>query len=84
MCKKQYVLGDMSWEEPQQAACLICFLIAVLCLYICPSRQPAFRSLVELVLENTLQNILIEASHGEVVLTARPRIIALPSSPSQR
>ncbi|XP_062482789.1 cilia- and flagella-associated protein 65 isoform X1 [Pezoporus occidentalis] len=48
------------------------------------SRQPAFRSLVELVLENTLQNILIEASCGEVVLTAQPRVIALPSSPSQR
>ncbi|KAM9009589.1 cilia- and flagella-associated protein 65 isoform 7-T7 [Ara ararauna] len=48
------------------------------------SRQPAFRSLVELVLENTLQNILIEASRGEVMLTAQPRVIALPSSPSQR
>ncbi|KAM9235259.1 cilia- and flagella-associated protein 65 [Leptosomus discolor] len=48
------------------------------------SRQPAFGNLVELVLENTLQNILIEASRGEVVLTARPRVIALPPSPSQR
>nr|XP_009674405.1 PREDICTED: coiled-coil domain-containing protein 108 isoform X1 [Struthio camelus australis] len=47
-------------------------------------RQPAFGTLVELVLENTLQNILIEASHGEVVLTARPRVIALPPSPFQR
>ncbi|NWR55549.1 CFA65 protein, partial [Bucorvus abyssinicus] len=46
-------------------------------------RQPAFGNLVELVLENTLQNILIEASRGEVVLTARPRVIALPSSPSR-
>ncbi|NXW40579.1 CFA65 protein, partial [Nyctiprogne leucopyga] len=45
------------------------------------SRQPAFGNLVELVLENMLQNILIEASHGEVVLTARPRVIALPPSP---
>ncbi|NWX42945.1 CFA65 protein, partial [Steatornis caripensis] len=45
------------------------------------SRQPAFGNLVELVLENTLQNILIEASRGEVVLTARPRVIALPPSP---
>ncbi|NXC37869.1 CFA65 protein, partial [Penelope pileata] len=43
-------------------------------------RQPAFRSLVNLVLENTLQNILVEASRGEVVLTARPRVIALPPS----
>ncbi|NXD78761.1 CFA65 protein, partial [Halcyon senegalensis] len=47
------------------------------------SRQPAFGDLVELVLENTLQNILIEASRGEVVLTARPRVIALPPSPSR-
>ncbi|XP_031446362.1 cilia- and flagella-associated protein 65 isoform X1 [Phasianus colchicus] len=46
--------------------------------------QPAFRSLVEMVLENTLQNILVEASCGEVVLTARPRVIALPPSPSRR
>ncbi|NWS77356.1 CFA65 protein, partial [Crotophaga sulcirostris] len=45
------------------------------------SRQPAFGNLVELVLENTLQNILIEASRGEVVLTARPRVIALPPNP---
>lgn len=75
---------DVSWEESQQAACLICFLIAVLCLYFCRSRQPAFGSLVELVLENTLRNILIEASRGEVVLTARPRVIALPPSPSRR
>uniref|UniRef100_A0A8C0VSC4 Cilia and flagella associated protein 65 n=1 Tax=Cyanistes caeruleus TaxID=156563 RepID=A0A8C0VSC4_CYACU len=42
------------------------------------NRQPAVGNLVELVLENTLQNILIEASRGEVVLTARPRVIALP------
>ncbi|NWI42888.1 CFA65 protein, partial [Picathartes gymnocephalus] len=45
------------------------------------SRQPAVGNLVELVLENTLQNILIEASRGEVVLTARPRVIALPPNP---
>ncbi|NXC35212.1 CFA65 protein, partial [Campylorhamphus procurvoides] len=47
------------------------------------SRQPAIGNLVELVLENTLQNILIEASRGEVVLTARPRVVALPPSPSR-
>ncbi|XP_065606522.1 cilia- and flagella-associated protein 65 [Cyrtonyx montezumae] len=47
-------------------------------------RHPAFRSLVEMVLENTLQNILVEASRGEVVLTARPRVIALPPAPSKR
>lgn len=75
---------DVSQEESQQAVCLICVLIVVLCLYFCPSRQPAFGNLVELVLENILQNILIEASHGEVVLTARPRVIALPPSPSRR
>jgi len=74
----------VSWEESQPAACLICFLIAVLCLYFCPSRQPALGNLVELVLENTLRNILIEASRGEVVLTARPRVIALPPRPSPR
>lgn len=39
---------------------------------------------MELVLENTLQNILMEASRGEVVLTARPRVIALPPSPFRR
>ncbi|KAJ7345982.1 hypothetical protein JRQ81_001932 [Phrynocephalus forsythii] len=41
-------------------------------------RMPAFVNLTELVLDNTIQNILVEASRGEVVLTARPRIIALP------
>ncbi|XP_023786934.1 cilia- and flagella-associated protein 65 isoform X9 [Cyanistes caeruleus] len=48
------------------------------------NRQPAVGNLVELVLENTLQNILIEASRGEVVLTARPRVIALPPNRSRR
>ncbi|XP_032045948.1 cilia- and flagella-associated protein 65 [Aythya fuligula] len=48
------------------------------------SRHPAFGTLAELVLENTLQNILLEASRGEVVLTARPRVIALPPSPFRR
>ncbi|NWT55676.1 CFA65 protein, partial [Erythrocercus mccallii] len=47
------------------------------------SRQPAVGNLVELLLENTLQNILIEASRGEVVLTARPRVISLPPQPSR-
>ncbi|NWI97813.1 CFA65 protein, partial [Pitta sordida] len=45
------------------------------------SRQPAVGNVVELVLENTLQNILVEANRGEVVLTAWPRAIALPPSP---
>ncbi|KAL9847951.1 cilia- and flagella-associated protein 65 [Geothlypis trichas] len=48
------------------------------------SRQPAVGNLVELLLENTLQNIMIEASRGEVVLTAQPRVIALPPNASQR
>ncbi|XP_055494801.1 cilia- and flagella-associated protein 65 [Leucoraja erinacea] len=41
-------------------------------------RLPEISDLLELILENTLQNIVIEASRGEVVLTARPRVIALP------
>ncbi|KYO24080.1 coiled-coil domain-containing protein 108 isoform A [Alligator mississippiensis] len=48
------------------------------------ARLPAFRTLAELVLENTLQNILHEASRGEVVLTARPRVIALPPATPRR
>ncbi|XP_078085417.1 cilia- and flagella-associated protein 65 [Mustelus asterias] len=42
------------------------------------SRHPEFCDLLESILENTLQNILIEASRGEVVLTARPRMVSLP------
>jgi len=37
-----------------------------------------------MVLENTLQNILVEASCGEVVLTAQPKVIALPPRPFRR
>ncbi|XP_061465321.1 cilia- and flagella-associated protein 65 isoform X2 [Rhineura floridana] len=47
-------------------------------------RLPAFANLTEMVLDNTIQNILVEASRGEVVLTARPRIIALPPVFSQK
>lgn len=43
-----------------------------------PRRLPAFLSLQEALLENIIQNILVEASRGEVVLTSRPRVIALP------
>lgn len=43
-----------------------------------PHRLPAFANLQEALLENMIQNILVEASRGEVVLTSRPRIIALP------
>ncbi|XP_073401523.1 cilia- and flagella-associated protein 65 isoform X2 [Dendrobates tinctorius] len=41
-------------------------------------RTPVFSQLVESILENTLQNIMTEANRGEVVLTTRPRVIALP------
>ncbi|XP_063501145.1 cilia- and flagella-associated protein 65 isoform X2 [Symphalangus syndactylus] len=41
-------------------------------------RLPAFANLQEALLENMIQNILVEASRGEVVLTSRPRVIALP------
>ncbi|NXH29691.1 CFA65 protein, partial [Myiagra hebetior] len=47
------------------------------------NRQPAAGSLVEVLLKNTLQNILTEASRGEVVLTAQPMAIALPPNPSR-
>ncbi|XP_017390682.1 cilia- and flagella-associated protein 65 isoform X7 [Cebus imitator] len=41
-------------------------------------RLPAFANLQEALLENMIQNILVEASRGEVVLTSRPRVITLP------
>ncbi|KAM5228716.1 cilia- and flagella-associated protein 65 [Ctenodactylus gundi] len=41
-------------------------------------RLPAFGNLQEALLENIIRNILVEASRGEVVLTSRPRIVALP------
>lgn len=43
-----------------------------------PRRLPAFANLQEALLENIIQNILVEASRGEVVLTSRPRVISLP------
>lgn len=43
-----------------------------------PCRLPAFANLQEALLENMIQNILVEASRGEVVLTSRPRVITLP------
>ncbi|XP_058520276.1 cilia- and flagella-associated protein 65 [Ochotona princeps] len=42
------------------------------------SRLQAFANLQEALLENMILNVLVEASRGEVVLTSRPRIIALP------
>ncbi|XP_008257396.3 cilia- and flagella-associated protein 65 isoform X1 [Oryctolagus cuniculus] len=41
-------------------------------------RLQAFANLQEALLENMILNVLVEASRGEVVLTSRPRIIALP------
>ncbi|XP_035391658.1 cilia- and flagella-associated protein 65 isoform X1 [Electrophorus electricus] len=41
-------------------------------------RSPEFGDLLEEILLNTLQNLMMEAFLGELVLTARPRIIALP------
>ncbi|KAJ8004474.1 hypothetical protein DPEC_G00136070 [Dallia pectoralis] len=41
-------------------------------------RLPEFCDLAEEVLLNTIQNLMMEAFLGELVLTARPRIIALP------
>ncbi|XP_052004731.1 cilia- and flagella-associated protein 65 [Xyrauchen texanus] len=46
-------------------------------------RLPEFCDLVEDILLNTLQNLMMEAFLGELVLTARPRIIALPPSSSR-
>ncbi|KAJ8253006.1 hypothetical protein GJAV_G00208100 [Gymnothorax javanicus] len=47
-------------------------------------RLPEFADLVEDVLLNTLQNLMTEAFLGEVLLTARPRTIALPPSSSRK
>ncbi|RXN28038.1 coiled-coil domain-containing protein 108 [Labeo rohita] len=46
-------------------------------------RLPEFYDLVEDILLNTLQNLMTEAFLGELVLTTRPRIIALPPSSSR-
>ncbi|XP_050976101.1 cilia- and flagella-associated protein 65 [Labeo rohita] len=47
-------------------------------------RLPEFYDLVEDILLNTLQNLMTEAFLGELVLTTRPRIIALPPSSSRQ
>lgn len=41
-------------------------------------RSAGFANILEGVLENTLMNIMLEAANGEVNITARPRLIALP------
>eukprot|EP01136_Pigoraptor_vietnamica_P041036 Opistho-1_new@13537 len=46
--------------------------------------SPEFQALAELVLENTLMNIIGEAAAGRFQLTARPRAVAAaPSSPAR-
>ncbi|XP_048049329.1 LOW QUALITY PROTEIN: cilia- and flagella-associated protein 65 [Megalobrama amblycephala] len=47
-------------------------------------RLPEFCDLLEDILLNTLQNLMMEAFLGELVLTTRPRIIALPPSSSRK
>ncbi|KAM6946159.1 cilia- and flagella-associated protein 65 [Aplochiton taeniatus] len=48
------------------------------------ARSPELSDLTEEVLLNTLQNLMMEAFLGELVLTARPRIIALPPATARR
>ncbi|XP_077974570.1 cilia- and flagella-associated protein 65-like [Styela clava] len=43
-------------------------------------RSPVFGSMLEEILSSTISNIMTEAVRGEVVLTARPRVVALPPS----
>ncbi|XP_074643169.1 cilia- and flagella-associated protein 65-like [Tubulanus polymorphus] len=43
--------------------------------------SPEFVNLLEMVIENTLSNIMMEASNKEFNITARPRIIALLPKP---
>ncbi|GAA6072785.1 cilia- and flagella-associated protein 65 isoform X3 [Tachysurus ichikawai] len=47
-------------------------------------RSPEFGDLMEEILLNTLQNLMTEAFLGELVLTARPRSIALPPCSARR
>lgn len=43
-------------------------------------RSTIFGSILEDILSSTLSNIMEEAAKGEVVLTSRPRVVALPPS----
>ncbi|XP_006820550.2 cilia- and flagella-associated protein 65-like [Saccoglossus kowalevskii] len=45
-------------------------------------RLPEFGSILEAVIENAIHNIVSEASSGQINLTARPRMVALPPKPS--
>ncbi len=47
-----------------------------MCMWLCRSGE--FQYQAERVLENTLSNIMREAQRGEFLVTARPRLIALP------
>uniref|UniRef100_A0A8C4T5I7 Cilia- and flagella-associated protein 65 n=1 Tax=Erpetoichthys calabaricus TaxID=27687 RepID=A0A8C4T5I7_ERPCA len=47
-------------------------------------RLPEFCNLLEEIFLNTLQNIMREANSGELVLTSRPRVIALPPGTPNR
>lgn len=47
-------------------------------------KSAEFGDLMEEILLNTLQNLMTEAFLGELVLTARPRIIALPPCSARR
>ncbi|MFT7817925.1 coiled-coil domain-containing protein 108 [Arapaima gigas] len=56
-----------AWQQEQQLA-----VRETIC------RLPEVCDLLEDVLLNTLQNLMMEAFHGELVLTTKPRIIAQP------
>ena len=43
-------------------------------------RSEEFAKLLDEVFENTVFNLMTEASNGEINLTARPRLVALPPS----
>lgn len=57
---------------------LLDFNSVVLFWFVSCFRLPEFESLVESILENSLLNLLTEANRGEVNLTSRTRVIALP------
>ncbi|XP_077997157.1 cilia- and flagella-associated protein 65-like [Glandiceps talaboti] len=45
-------------------------------------RLPEFGCFLEAIVENAIHNVILEASTGEVNLTARPRMVALPPKPA--
>nr|XP_026691738.1 cilia- and flagella-associated protein 65-like [Ciona intestinalis] len=46
-------------------------------------RSPMFGGILEEILSSTISNIIDEALTGDVILTARPRVVALPPSRGQ-